>query len=134
MKLSTRGRYGLRMIVDLARQKEQPVSLKSIAKRQMVSVNYLEQLAKSLKKAGYIRSVKGPKGGYLLTKDAKEMPVGGILRALEGDLLIVENPHDEQNLIRQCLSEKVYAPLNSTLAGFFDSITIYDIITEKTLV
>lgn len=131
MKLSTRGRYGLRMLVDLARQEEPPVPLQSIALRQDVSVNYLEQLAKNLKKAGYIRAVKGPQGGYLLTKDPKKMIVGDILRALEGNLLLIEKTSDEENLIRQCLREKVYEPLNSTLAGLFDSMTLYDIITEK---
>ena len=134
MKLSTRGRYGLRMLVDLARQEKKPVSLQSIAIRQEVSLNYLEQLAKSLKKAGYIRSVKGPQGGYLLTREPEKMAVGDILRALEGDLLLVQKPNDKQNLIRQCLNEKVYEPLNSTLARLFDSMTLYDIITGKKLV
>jgi Rrf2 family cysteine metabolism transcriptional repressor len=134
MKLSTRGRYGLRMLADLALQAKKPVSLQSIAGRQDVSVNYLEQLAKSLKKAGYIRSVKGPQGGYMLSKDPKEMTAGDILRTLEGDLLLIENPQAEETLIRQCLRDKVYDPLKRTLSEFFDSITLHDIITEKKLV
>ena len=91
MKLSTKGRYGLRAVVDLAlHQEEEAVSLSSIAERQHISMSYLEQLIARLKKAGIVGSVRGAQGGYMLAKPAGEISVGEILRALEGSL----NPVD----------------------------------------
>ena len=87
MKLSTKGRYGLRALIDLAQYSGQaPVSITSISARQDISERYLEQLMALLRKAGLIRSVRGAGGGYVLAKDMKEISVGDILRALEGNL------------------------------------------------
>ena len=93
MKLSTKGRYGLRALIDLAQYSGQaPVSITSISARQDISERYLEQLMALLRKAGLIRSVRGAGGGYVLAKDMKEISVGDILRALEGNLEPVECP------------------------------------------
>lgn len=89
MKLSTKGRYGLRAVLDIAMQGE-ATSVSSIAGRQMISENYLEKLIGMLKKAGILNSVRGAQGGYVLARPAEEISVGEILRALEGDL----NPVD----------------------------------------
>lgn len=87
MKLSTKGRYGLRAMIDLADYAEEaPQSIASIAARQSISDSYLEQLMAKLKKAGLITSIRGAQGGYVLAKDSREISVGDILRALEGDL------------------------------------------------
>ena len=87
MKLSTKGRYGLRAMIDLARYSEvEPVSINSIAARQNISERYLEQLVALLRKAGLVKSIRGATGGYILAKDAAEISVGDILRALEGSL------------------------------------------------
>lgn len=87
MKLSTKGRYGLRAMIDLAiHSKEEAVSIASIAARQKISESYLEQLIPKLRKAGMISSIRGAGGGYVLAKPAKEISVGDILRALEGNL------------------------------------------------
>lgn len=84
MKLSTKGRYGLRAMIDLARySEEEPVSISSIASRQDISERYLEQLVGLLKKAGLVQSIRGATGGYVLAKGAKEISVGDVLRALE---------------------------------------------------
>lgn len=91
MKLSTKGRYGLRALIDLAQYSaEAPVSITSISARQDLSERYLEQLMSMLKKAGLVRSVRGAGGGYVLAKDMAEISVGDVLRALEGSLEPVE--------------------------------------------
>ena len=84
MKLSTKGRYGLRALIDLAQYSaEAPVSITSISARQDLSERYLEQLMSMLKKAGLVRSVRGAGGGYVLAKDMAEISGGGVLRARE---------------------------------------------------
>ena len=89
MKISTKGRYGLRAVLDIAMHDE-AASVSSIAARQFISENYLERLIAMLKKAGIVNSLRGAQGGYVLAKPAEEISVGEVLRALEGDL----NPVD----------------------------------------
>ncbi len=85
MKLSTKGRYGLRAMVDIAvYSQDSPVPISAIAERQNISVSYLEQLLPKLKKAGIIKSIRGAQGGYMLDKDPKDISAGDILRTLEG--------------------------------------------------
>lgn len=85
MKLSTKGRYGLRAMIDLARYSEkEPVSIGSVAARQEISERYLEQLVALLKKAGLVKSIRGASGGYVLAKKPSEISVGDILRATGG--------------------------------------------------
>ena len=87
MKLSTRSRYGTRMMLDLAqRYNRGPVQIGQIAKRQDISVKYLEQLVIPLKKAKFIESVRGPKGGHMLAKGPREITVGQVVEVLEGDM------------------------------------------------
>ena len=87
MKISTKGRYGLRAIVDIALNGERDaVSISSISERQSISVSYLEQLLAKLRKAELIKSIRGAQGGYRLNRPAEEISVGAVLRALEGDL------------------------------------------------
>ena len=87
MKLSTKGRYGLRALIDMAQYSEnEPVSITSISDRQDISERYLEQLMAMLKKSGLVKSVRGAGGGYVLAKKMNEISVGDVLRALEGNL------------------------------------------------
>ena len=87
MKLSTKGRYGLRAMIDLAEFSEtEPVSISSISQRQGISERYLEQLMAKLKKAGLVESIRGAGGGYVIHGDSGSISVGDILRALEGSL------------------------------------------------
>jgi len=91
MKLSTRSRYGTRLMVDMAKHYgEGPIQLGEIAKRQGVSVKYLEQIIIPLKKARYIKSVRGPKGGHILAKPPEEITVGEIVAVLENGISLVE--------------------------------------------
>lgn len=104
MKLSTKSRYGLRALVDLAvHSAGEPVLLIHIAHRQNLSVNYLEQFFSLLKKVKIIKSVRGAQGGYMLTKSSEEVSVGEIIRAIEGEILIVDEEvrKNETSLIYQ---------------------------------
>lgn len=87
LRVSTKGRYGLRMMIDIAmNQKEGPVSVRDVAVRQALSDKYLEQIITHANKAGLLNSVRGAGGGYLLSREASDITVGEILRAVEGDL------------------------------------------------
>lgn len=131
MKLSTRGRYGLRMLTDISIQEKEIVTLKSTALRQGVSVHYLEQVAKDLKRAGYIRSTKGPQGGYSMAKKSKDIVVGDVLRLLEGDLQLLDDSFKQESLLELSVRQKVYEPLSKTMADLFDSVTLKDILEDN---
>ena len=91
MKISTKGRYALRLMIDLAiHNTGEPISLKDVARRQEISDKYLEQIISILNKAGYVKSIRGAQGGYMLKKDPKDYTVGMILRVTEGSLAPVE--------------------------------------------
>lgn len=137
MKLSTKGRYGLRALVDLAvYSEERPVSISEIAKRQDISIRYLEQLLAKLKKAGIIRSVRGAQGGYLLAKDTEEISVGDVLRALEGDLVIVECTEltgAQKSCIgsKYCVTKGVWKKINDSIEKTVDSISLKELADES---
>jgi len=136
MKLSTKGRYGLRAMLDLAlNAREDAVSIKSISERQSISENYLEQIIATLKKAQYVKSTRGPKGGYKLKKKADEISVGDILRVLEGDLNPVDciavndaKPCDESEF---CVTKFVWKKISDSINDVVDSITLDDLVTEQ---
>ena len=93
MKLSTRGRYALRAMIDLAQiqcNNSKPISLRDISKRQEISLQYLEQLFNKLKKANLVKSIRGAGGGYLLAKEAERINTGDIIRAVEGPIVLVD--------------------------------------------
>ena len=98
MKISTKGRYALLLSLDLARHdSDAPVMIKDIASRQDISDKYLEQIISSLNKAGYVKSIRGPQGGYKLARDPESYTVGMILRLTEGSLAPVACLDDEVN-------------------------------------
>ena len=100
LKISTKGRYALRLMIDLAINDEgKCIRIKDIAKRQEISEKYLEQIISTLNKAGFIKSIRGPQGGHRLAKHPKEYTVGMILRLTEGSLSPVACVDDE---INQC--------------------------------
>ncbi len=131
MKLSTKGRYGLRAMLDLAvNSVGDHVSLYNIAERQEVSENYLEQVFSTLRKAGLVKSVKGAQGGYILANQPSKTTVGTILRALEGDLAVVDEEKEKSagNLIIRCIKDKVWDRMNESLNSVVDSITLEDLL------
>src|SRR5674476_243816 len=132
MKVSTKGRYGLRSMIDLAiNATEGHVALLYIAERQNISVNYLEQVFSTLRKAGLVKSVKGAQGGYILGDSPSRITVGRILRALEGDLSLVEGLDSEIGMdssLQYCVKVNVWDKMTDTLNQIVDSITLEDMV------
>lgn len=132
MKISTRGRYALRLLLDLALYDTgEPVSIKDISRRQDISEKYLEQIISILNKAGFVRSVRGPQGGYLLKKKPEEYTIGMILRLTEGDLAPVgcvgeENMECERKA--DCVTIRVWQKLNDAINDVVDHITLADLV------
>ena len=138
MKLSTKGKYGLRAFIDLAASGEgQPVSILSIAQRQEISISYLEKLMAMLKKAGLVESVRGVNGGYTVARPMDEISVRDVLRALEGDLAPVECAGIESGQASQCsgssqcVSKIVWKRINDSINDTVDSIYIGELVRES---
>lgn len=134
MKISTKGRYGLRAMIDLASNSAgDHVSLNSIAERQNVSENYLEQVFSTLRKSGLVKSVKGAQGGYILANNSSNITVGDILRALEGNLSVVDDSAEGKGgsvNMEQCLSTNVWEKINASVNSVVDSTTLEDLVDE----
>nr|WP_302596399.1 Rrf2 family transcriptional regulator [uncultured Cellulosilyticum sp.] len=136
MKISTKARYGLRALIDLAvHTTGEQVPLAYIAARQELSVNYLEQVFSLLKKAGIVRSVKGSQGGYILVKRPDEITVGQVIRAIEGEISIVEDDLPTGNSLlydnlQQCLKERVWEPINQSICEVIDHITLEQLVRD----
>lgn len=132
MKISTKGRYALRMIVDLAERKEKGfIALKDIAKRQNISKKYLEQIVPVLNEAGFLTTNRGNKGGYKLSKEPDEYTVGAILRITEGSLATVSCLETEVNYCarqKYCKTLFVWEGLYKAVNEYLDSVTVQDII------
>ena len=134
MKISTKGRYALRLMVDLAMAGGgQPVSLRDVAHRQQLSDKYLEQIVTPLSRAGLVRSVRGAGGGYLLTREPEQYTVGDILRPLEGDLAPVECATDEGFCERadQCVTVEVWREIQAAVSSVVDHITLADLVERQ---
>ena len=134
MKISTKGRYALRLLLDLAvYDTGEPVSLKDIARRQDISEKYLEQIISILNKAGYVRSVRGANGGYILRKKPEEVTVGMILRLTEGSLAPVACVTDEGECEREqdCVTIYVWRRLNEAINEVVDGITLADLVAMQ---
>jgi len=135
MRLSTRGRYGLQAMFQLALYYGQgPVSLKQIAIEQDLSKNYLEQLFSVLKKEGFLHSVRGAQGGYMLSKNPSEITVGKILRALEGNIAPHECVADEDFICSKedrCVTKLVWMKIKNSIDQVIDSITLQDMIEDN---
>ena len=132
MKLSTRGRYALRMMLDIAlHPDENSVSLKSIAQRQNISVKYLEQIVTPLVRGGYLRASRGAQGGYQLNRPPEEYTVGTILRTIEGSLAPVaclEAGEEFCERQSQCVTVEVYRRIDEAIDHVVDSITLKDLV------
>ena len=130
MKLSTRSRYGARILVDLARHNNQgPVQIGEISKRQDISVKYLEQLIRPLKQANLVESVRGPKGGHMLAEKPDKITLGQIVRLFEGQSDLVEcvsNP-ETCNMADDCQVRLAWKDATRVLYEKLDSTTIADL-------
>ena len=131
MKISTKGRYALRLMLDLALHTGGgPISLRDVAQRQGLSDKYLEQIVTPLGRAGLVKSVRGAGGGYLLTRPAGEYTVGEILRALEGSLAPVTCAEDPSCCCRSeaCVTMEVWSQIAEAVSGVVDHTTLQDLV------
>ena len=136
MKLSTKGRYGLRAMLDLALNSEcEAVSIASISARQHISESYLEQLIAKLRKAELVSSVRGAGGGYKLARKPEEISVGDILRALEGNLDAVQCPglQEEQGCSGSdlCVTKFVWKKINDSINQTVDEMKLSHLVEES---
>ena len=132
MKISTKGRYAIRMMLDLATNDNgEPIRLKDVARRQNISEKYLEQIIAILNKAGYVRSIRGPQGGYSLSREPEDYTIGMILRLTEGSLSPVECveadalPCDREE---SCVTRIIWQKLNDAINNVVDNITLEDLL------
>ncbi len=135
MKISTKGRYAVRVMLDLAvHNTGEYIKVKSIAERQEISEKYLEQIIAVLNKAGYVRSVRGAQGGYRLAKEPSEYTVGMILRLTEGDLAPVACLATEENECDRCDTCEtlaVWKQLQEAINNVVDNVTIADLLEKQ---
>ena len=133
MKLSTRSRYGTRMMLDLAQHYDEgPVQIRNVSKRENISVKYLEQLIIPLKKANFIKSVRGPKGGHMLAKPPEAITVGEIVRVLEGGINLsscIENP-EVCDRTSDCLTRDLWEEATKAMYEKLNSATLSKMIND----
>lgn len=133
MKVSTKGRYALRLMIDIAMNDSgEPVRIKDIARRQEISEKYLEQIISVLNKAGYVKSIRGPKGGYALAKPLREYTAGMILRLTEGNMAPVSCLEYEENDCSrqgQCATLELWKRMDAAIKEVVDSVTLEDLVT-----
>ncbi len=137
MNISTRGRYGLRALLDLSTlTREDPVNLRSLSKRQKMSIDYLEQIFNKLKKAGIVESVRGAKGGYILALDEDKITVSQVINALDGPFSIsyCDNPSLREKSCTgpsTCITRVLWKRLEDKIDEMLSSITLKDLKKEK---
>lgn len=131
MKLSTRTRYGLRAIIELAENNgAAPLQTKAIAASQDISVKYLEQLMTILRSAGLVRSIRGSKGGYMLAKSPNQIKLNEVFDCLEGHVTTVECVEDRSFCERaeDCVARQVWAQVQQAIKNVLQSITLQDLV------
>jgi len=131
IKISTKGRYGTRAIIDLAiHYRNKPVLLKEIAEREEIPIRYLEQIIIPLKVAGLVKSVRGAKGGYKLARAPEKIKLSEVIRALEGPCCLVECVDDPDycERVEICPTREIWEKATRALREIFDNITVKDLI------
>ncbi len=132
MKVSTKGRYALRLMLDLAvNDQKEPIRLKEVAERQQISEKYLEQIISILNKAGFVSGIRGAQGGYRLAKEPSEYTVGMILRLTEGDLAPVScvgKEKEECGRKAGCVTTRIWQQINDAVNQVVDHITLADML------
>lgn len=132
MKVSTKGRYALRLMVDLAiNETGKFIALKDVSERQKISVKYLEQIVTPLNRAGLLKSGRGAQGGYRLARNASDYTVGDILRAIEGSFAPIACLEDEENQCENydtCATVEFWEGLYKVVNEYLDGTTLYDLV------
>lgn len=135
MKISSRGRYALRFMIDLAQHSTgEAVTLKEVSQRQEISIKYLEQIVTLLNRGGLIRSIRGNQGGYLLARDPKDYTIGEILRVVEGDLYPVACMEDQPNQCSRypiCKTIKFWEGLYKSVNDYVNSVSLEDLADQS---
>lgn len=135
MKISTKGRYALRMLLDLAEHRnEQYVTLKEIAERQNISKQYLEQIVAILNSSNILRSTRGKKGGYMLAKEPSQCSIAWILRITEGSLAPIACLEDDTNQCERaeyCKTLPMWKGLNKVITDYLESVTLEDLMQQS---
>lgn len=136
MKLSTRGRYGLRAMIDMAQnQDKSPMATRTIAAREGLSERYLEQLMVPLKRAGLVKSVRGSQGGYILARDPRDITAGDVIRVLEGPIAPVDcvSEASPEACTRSdyCVTRTLWTKVRDSIAEVLDSYTLADLAEES---
>ena len=134
MKISTKGRYALRMMLEFAMHPQECTKISQVAQRQQISVKYLEQIVTVLCKAGYVKSMRGAQGGYRLSRDAADYTVGEILRLTEGSLSPVACLDDDIHQCERasyCAALTVWKQLRDAINQVVDNVTLADLIEEQ---
>lgn len=134
MKISAKGRYALRLMIDLAEhQNGEYIALKEISARQNISIKYLEQIVVILGKAGFLRSIRGPQGGYMLAREAASYTAGDILRVTEGKLVPIACLEDDPNQCKrqeECSTIHFWEGLYRVINEYVDSVTLEDLVLQ----
>lgn len=133
LRLSTKGQYGVRAMFEVARRyPDNPVTIKEISERQAVSVAYLEQILNKLRRAGLIKSVKGPGGGYLLAKEPGDTSIGAILNELEGPVALTSclDPDEGCSKVEGCVIHLLWSSLGEKIEAFLETMTLKDLIEK----
>lgn len=133
MKLTTRSRYGTRMMLDIAQHcQDGPVRIQDIASRQGVSAKYLEKLIRKLKDAGYVKSKRGPRGGHSLAVPASSIPIGRVVHALEGDASLVECRSGKNGCGRMdiCLTRRLWQEAADAMYSRLNTFTLADLLRD----
>ena len=132
MKISTKGRYALRLMLDIAMNSTvNPVPLKDTAERQSISVKYLEQIISALVRVGYVKSIRGPQGGYRLAKAPADYTVGMIVRQVEGSMVPVaclEEGGMDCTRQGECVTLRIWKELDEAIRGVLEKYTLEDLI------
>ena len=137
MKVSTKGRYALRVMLDLAQHRDQGfISLKEIADRQKISMKYLETIVGILNRAGYVQSLRGKSGGYKLTRGTEEYTIGSILNLTEGSMepvTCIENGETICESAGECITLPLWRGLDKVIDEYLENITLADLLEQKIL-
>ena len=136
MKISTKGRYALRLMLDLAQysNENEYVSIKKVSQRQDISEKYLEQIVAQLSRANFVKSIRGAQGGYRLVKAPENYTVGMILRLIEGNLSSVSCLEDKPNKCQRCnncVTLEVWQQINDAVDSVIDNITLQDLVQKQ---
>ena len=131
MKISTKGRYGLRALIDLAINIDsENVSIKTISERQNISERYLEQIFSLLRKGGIIVGRRGAQGGYILGKNPSELTISEILKVLEGENIFIDINEEEENELENFINKNLWKDINCLISKYFSAITLEDLVNE----